>query len=744
MIYLVTYGGSRPNRITEIKDRDYHARYARFCVYNANNSKHQEFLAKINVNKQFYVGNQWIDEEDLEEFLKDDTGEFRNRLRIVNNVIRPMVEQYRGNAIRMEYNARLKSFSKRAINRREQSLAEMLLHFDSSQKVPSLKPMLKRRYGVGDSVEETVQIFENTYVDQYIETMNDLITHVALINDFDSIKFESAIPLALNGMCITKYFEYAGNMRFDQVLPEHFFWDRSAKKYDLSDSGYMGETLPMEVTDVLEQFPNIQPEEQKAIEDWSVHNMSNVGAKLTAAHETSATKVPTFMTYWKDTEKVEYGYVMDEFGYPYLTKINFTYPGEDQPRYTDKDLILVDPGKQKRVLNGKIKKSIYVDVIRYCHFIPVEIVGNNSTKVQKDIVLDHGVLIYQDTDNIDFHSAKFPYCIYTWAYLDGQVISPIDDAIDPQRLINRILSVTENQINNSRGAGTIIDSTMFENKDAQAEAVKAMNQSRPVFVEGRGKGMQNMVSSYDGTVRQGTQVLFNVIETLQSYTSRMTGVNEALQGQQGSPDQLVGTTAMMIQRGSLIQEPFYNAMSEMMKRCYQAIATFGKNLYADNERELAVAVGDAGARIIMISKDMKAEDFRTFVVREKTDESLINAGNAMLMQFMQFGLIDDLRAADLINRATPDQVSMAVRQYAKEKIEMRRQAVKNKEAQMENMYERMGTEQKLAGAREEQNQLANKESQERAENSKLQNTILQNESKERVAAMSKGKQTPQQ
>lgn len=735
MIYLVTYGGTRPNRITSTKDAEYHGKYARHCVFNANNNLHQEFLKKIQVNKNFYIGNQWVDTEDLEEFLKDDTGELRNRLKIVNNIIRPMVEQYRGNAIRMEYNATIKSFSKNAINRRESSFAETMMHFNMAKDVPSLKPMLQRRFGVGDTPEETASIFENTYVDAYIEVMNNLLYYVSQLNDFDAIKFETAIPLALNGIAIVKNFEYAGHQRFKVVDAEHFFWDRSGKKYDLSDCGYWGESVPMEITDVFEQFTGLSDDERIAIEKWSTNGMSLTSSHVGSSSNISSTKVPTFLTYWKDTEKIEYGYVLDEYGYPYLTKINFTWPGEEKPRYTDKDLIQVDSVRQKKVLGGKIKKSIYVDLIRYCHFIPNEIVGQDS-KIKNDITLDYGVLDYQETNNIDFHNAKPPYCIYTWGYVDGQVVAPVDDAIDPQRMINRILSVAENQINNSRGAGTILDESVFDGDPKKlSEAQRAMNQSRTVMVNAKGRGIQNVTGNYDGTVRQGTQILFNVIDNLSNYTTRMTGVNEAMQGQQGSPEQLVGTTQLMIQHGSLMQEPFYNAISEIMKRCYQAIASVGKNIYVDNERELAIAVGDSGMSLIKLTKDFKAEDFRCFVKRDNVDAVLISAANNMILQLRQLDLIDDVRAADLFNRSTPEQVSVAMRQYGKEKIEMRRQQLKNQNAQLEELTKKQAAQAQLAGAREEQNQIVNQQNQQQAEEAALKKTMLETQSKERVAEL---------
>lgn len=734
MIYLISFGGTRPNRITSVKDEKYHSRYARFCAFNANNQLHQEYLNKIEINEKFYTNNQWIDEEDLEEFLKDDTGEMRNRIKVVHNVIRPMVEQYRGNAIRMEYNAAVKSSSKKAINRRETAFVERMLHYDMSKQVPSLKPMIQRRFGTGDTPEETAGIFQNTYVDDYIETMNNLVQFVSDRCDFNLIKSQAAMPMAMAGIAIVKGFEHGNHLCYKEIDPKYFVWDRSGKKPDLSDASFWGETIPMEVTDILESNPDLDPKIQGALEKWSTANIMNFGnLNSSSLFTASTTKVPTFQMYWRDTEKMDYGYVKDEFGYPYLTKINFTYPGEDKPRYTDKDLISVEPHKQKKILGGKLKKSIYVDLIRYCHFVPMEVVAVDGNDYKEDVVLEYGILQYQENDNEDFYSAKSPYCIYTWAYVNGQVISPLEDAINPQRLINRMLSVAENQINNSRGSGTIIDSSMFETKGKEEEAVRAMNQSRPIFVDARGRGLQNTVSSYDGTIKAGTQSLFGIIDTFSNYIQKTSGVNDPMQGQGTGADQLVGVTQLMIQRGSLIQEPFYFALSEVMKRVYQKIVTDGKNIYADNERELAVAVGDSGAAVIRISKDMKAEDFRLFIKRENVDETLTSFANNMLMQLKQMNMIDDTRFADLWSRSTPEMVSRAIREYAKEKIEMQRQQAKNQAAMMDNVQQQQATQAQLGVAQGEKQHLNNMESQTQAEKAKNDSILLQNAGKKEVA-----------
>jgi hypothetical protein len=84
---------------------------------------------------------------------------------------------------------------------------------------------------------------------------------------------------------------------------------------------------------------------------------------------------------------------------------------------------------------------------------------------------------------------------------------------------------------------------------------------------------------------------------------------------------------------------------------------------------------------------MKLEDFRCFVKRENSDEMLINAGNQMLLQFLQLGILDQKRFSNLFGRSTPDEIATAVRENAKEKEEMARMQQKQQAQQEQAMMQ---------------------------------------------------------
>lgn len=683
MFFLLTNGQERPTILTKNKDEDYHKKWARYCLGQANNQFQNDFINKSLLNKNFYKGDQWIDNEDIEIFLKDESNQDRNRIKVIHNVIRPMIEQYRGNAIRMKINFRAKSISPQAINRRESKLAEMQFY----SKVANMpgNPFaddLKSQKAIGDNPGETTAIFNNLYVDKLEEKINYLCQYVSERNNFEDKQVRIAEDLALTGLAIMKTFEYAGHQEFKIQPPEMFFFDRSAKEYDLSDSGFQGDLTYMEPSEIFETWQDIGDTERAAIENYAKQYrkiaMESYGVNMSTSNSLSqqnySGKVPVYTVYWKDGEVYEYGYVKDEYGYDYFTKINYVYDGESEPRYTDKDLIKSNSERAKKILGGNIKKKIHVDVLRMAIIIPREILAlgarnQSGQSSMNDILLDYGIAPYQDTENIEYSSVKFPYKCYCWGYINGEILSPVDDAISPQRLINRMLSVSENQISNSRGSGTIIDKTMVED---QGEVLRKMNRSEPILLDARGRGIQNAVGSYDTTIKNGTMSIFNIVEILKKFSQDTTGINEAIKGESTGPDQLVGVTELMIQRGSLMQEPFYNGITMIYKQSFQSICSIGKRIYADNERNLSIAVGDDGMEMITITKDTKLEDFRMFVKRQNDREVLVNIGNNILMNFLQLGIIDKKRFANLYGRSTPDEIGMALRSAAKEEEEMQR------------------------------------------------------------------------
>jgi hypothetical protein len=216
---------------------------------------------------------------------------------------------------------------------------------------------------------------------------------------------------------------------------------------------------------------------------------------------------------------------------------------------------------------------------------------------------------------------------------------------------------------NMRGTGTVISKGAVDARDGEQDMIRNMNASKPIFVDtDRVGSVQNAVGQYGTNIGPGTLQMFQVINEVQKSIQDVTGVNEAMTGTQGGSDALVGVIEAQIQRGSLVQEPFYWALTSILQQAYEHIATVGKSVYFDNPRKLAMMVGDKGMKNIQITEDHLLQDYRIFIKRSETKEQAEQAGNTLLFTLLQAGLVDQPMFANLFNRATPERIADSLRQ----------------------------------------------------------------------------------
>lgn len=667
MSYMFSTGRLRPNKLQGKKDKDYHKEYAKYCLAIMSNYIYRRYINKCLINWSFFKGQdgQWIFEEDIEAFFLDESGDVRNRLKWTKNVIKPMVQQYVGNAIRLSYDARANCVSDFVINKREQELKRLKALQRVGESMPFLKEIIQENNPVMDTDMETEELFYNTFVENYEKDINNLIEFIANEVNIDELKTQITRNLALCGLGIYKGYEAGENYNAEAVNPLFFLWDMSAKKPDLTDAEFMGEWYYMDSPSIFEKYQHLTNDEREAIENYSNHtNQNNMHKIVNGIYTIPGGKVPTYEVYWKDVEKKEYGWVLDEFGYPYYTMIN-----DPSSNYTDKDLIEPQTEKHKEEMGNKKKHVIYVDILRYCIMIPQEEIGYG------DIVLEYGIVPYQEKNLYDPANVRFPYKCYTWVYDRGEVLTPLDDVIDPQRFLNRTISVIESQMANMRGSGTVISKSAVDDRDGEADISRNINSSKPIFVDtDRVGSVQNAIGTYGTNIGPGTLQMFQVIQAVQQSIQDVTGVNEAMTGTQGGGDVLVGVVEAQIQRGSLVQEPFYWALTSILRQAYEHMATVGKAIYYDNPRKLAMMVGDDGLGRIMITKDHLLQDYRIFIKRSETPEQGISAANQLLFTLLQSGMIDQITFANLFNRATPELVADALRRFQRDKLMAQQQA----------------------------------------------------------------------
>jgi hypothetical protein len=709
MINIIPSGSvNKPNRVSTPeagKDDKYHAQYGRYVASSCYNSKYQKFQDDYNTNRRFYKNDQWWVDEDKATFLMDDNGETNNRIQVIRNFIQPMVEQYRGNAERMTFTSKVISLSPLVKAKREELLNRLLVYQDVARMSPNFGQFIRKEFpNIGATEQETVSTFNNLFVDKYLLSLNSLLRSVREMNKLPEYRKILAQDIALSGMGVMKPYIHSGHFRFSRVAPDRFGWDTEARLYDLSDAQHFLEQNFYMVSELAEMY-QLDPKVVASLERY-VSNVVNRGAGGNMYNTDG--RIPTYTAVWRDIVVDEFGYVYSKSGSIVLKRLNDESVPEEE-RVSDKDLVPYSKLNtyQKRVVkeNKRVSKAnLYVDMWRQCLFIPAEVTGMSVEGRLGDIVLDHGPLAYQEPDMYHPTNMVVPYKVGIWLYDDGEVLAPVSAAINPQRMVNRFLSILENQLNNSGGSAPVFDTDMFESEGDKEDAVKSVKKGKPVFVSAKGMGVQNAVGNYNSTVKESTLILANLIENYKTGMEQTTGVTDTMKGGQ-TPDQLVGVMQLSLQRGSITQQPFYSALQSIYQGCDQAIITSGKRLYIDNDTELIDIVGDEGATMFKISKDIRNESFRTALKIGLDPDLERKETDGMILTFAQYQLLDEPRVSNLIGRASLEEVYMAVREFSKEKQEMKRIAAQQaKQAQAQAQTQQAQAAQTVLGLNEQERQ----------------------------------------
>jgi hypothetical protein len=739
----------RPNRITGIdgkKGEDYDLAWANYIVSRIFDWRLTFFRTKTDTNWMFLLSNyqmkwQWMLDEDIDTFLNDESGQPNGRVRWQDNIMAPVLRQYVGNAIRTSFEYRAEPLSESIQQKRDEEMSKMMIISQIAQEMGGMfKDILQDQFPIGEGPEDAERLFDGYYFDTLTRDVNNLIKVVADRNDLNGkLKKWLTKQLCASGLCVAFNKEHFGHQVFEGLDSRYFFWDVSAQKDDLSDSMYMGHKAFLDPTYIYEKYPdltNIQREEIEKIASYQ-NNGDQFDNGLWTGDQTG--RVSTYYAFWRDIEEHEYGVVSDEMENELFVRINY-----EGGKYEDKDLIVATDEKYKKILGqgsgknrkNKKKRKFNADVVRYCVFVyDISSSAFGEDDDMAPIVLESGIMPYQETTSLDPSSAKFPYSVQTFEYWNGMVVSPLDSMIDPQRMINRFWSAQEHQVNRAVPPVTLIDRGIIDEEEGEEGLRRNIRNGDPVLVNGK-FGLNNAVANIPGTRLDGFEYLSAAIGQVKSAALAITGVNEQMLGT-GSLE-LVRNNQAMINRGTLIQEDFYFSLADCMKQMYQSIANRGRKIYADSPHTLINAVGDEGAERISFTADDLLADFRISLQRSEPEKELINQGNVVAMQLLQMGMLDENTLSKVLNLCTPAEVYSASRRYLKMKQEILRQQEEAMAAQGQAM-EAQAQEQQIT------NQMLQLEQMERADanmaenrDAKLLETMMKSE------AQMAGRQQPRQ
>lgn len=665
---------TRPNMVQPLskKDEKYDSTMLRSFISTMNTQVIQNMHLKSIVAEKFY-NDQQLTQEDIDTWLLDETKNTRNRVMFGFNMIKPVVEQYRGTTIQTAFNATVQAVTKGVMTRRMNNMAHAQLMHMAAESSPDMKRSVSQYYPIGSTAMETM---ENAKADDQIErAFNRLLRSAAAQCQMGRFSGEDAFRFAFCGVLPEIARAGGSYIRFDKIHPREFFWDTSAKLPDLSDASFMGCCPMMSMPQIAELY-GIDRQELKFIDESIRQYAFNglVSAYLGPYSAMNQTKIRVWEGVWIDECHAEMGYVMQN-GVPTLVRIGDYGEKEvsGRPKYTHNELI--DPPEGAAADKFGDRKTMWrtVEHVRTCTMIPVEYLCGKSPDrdMQRayedgkigDLVLHHGVYPLQEYNPYDPKVAVSPIKAITYAIADGEIVSPVQAIIDPNRFVNRILGSIEGQANASGGKSPLVDMDLVDM--TQEELQKALKTSDTIRLRAGGRGAANAVGAFDNNMGTGAYALLQIVQSVQDMMRTVTGVHSPMVGE-GMKDQGKGVTEMLIQRGSISQESFHEAYADLQWQKYQFLATAGKEFYLQRPDVIMDMVSDEDLIWLFATRDMAIERFGVQVLRDSPDRARRAQANDWLNFMLERQIISAELYAELYNNSYPEDVSVAIRQYTKE------------------------------------------------------------------------------
>lgn len=712
----------RPSRLIpeSEKGEGYHAACGRYYLgkQNTGASFINWFRSNYARNSAYAIDSRFAEEEVERMFLGDGASQ-TSRVPFKHPIISPMLTRMVGGVDNIAINAQAELVTQWfAQTRREEALNErvaMSLAARGSDAVAAaFAPM-----GISPDEGKTVAQFDATFQDKVQKGENALMQMLAVRHKFMEQKRKVAQDVALSGIAASHFYLNGQNLEMEFCDPAEVGWDVSAIRPDFTDAETLWVCPLMSVSAMAERWPK-KEKVIKGIEKWAnTAFANNIGGYWPQS------RPRVFTVYWKDSTKVERGFVIKDGELEYCT-INEVNPDTGKPDYTDKDLQDPPPeyGKYYQAWTAEEKEAKkqtkWIEEVRYCTFIPWEYMPGAYTQGQAfstrmretertkdagvvgDLVLEYGAYPLQEADPDDQDSVRFPIKIQAWRLIDGLVVAPISAAIDPQQWMNQITSDLAWRMRKAGGQYTAVEkSALAGGGQSEEEFNLAKKEGDTVVLDGSSfGGINNAIKQVDESPGAGFYNMMGQLPMIKGMAESAIGVYEQNYGAPGSANQLVGTMQLQLQQAGVMQQPYYATIVDFYKQNYQFEAMGGKQFYGRRPWLLARMVSDGEEmQSLIVSRDMQLEQFRVTVDMEIDNKQLRTITDQQIIPFlMQLGMLDPSTASLLLGRSTPQDAYAAARGYAKQAALA--QQAQAEQAQQGQMMMAMAQEQQNIDAQE--------------------------------------------
>jgi hypothetical protein len=660
------------------KNQAYHKQFTEAILYRASESGFDIYYQTLNESYEFFNGTNTGKEFDFLQSAED--GDVLPAEWINFNKIRTKVKLLMGELVTKGFSINVKTVNKDAEIRKKLYQEEMYM----DMKLNPIAQDVEQRYAMPmgynpnlpQNEEEFAEHFEN-YKEDAEFIMEEILKALQKKSRWAYERIALFRDLIITGRCFVKSEVINGMPDVRRIDPRYMIFDLNATDDYLSDATYFGEIRYMNFADAAMKYGMNKKEVQEAYNSYSSVGKFNPeitattnqlidGAKLKFYKpEKGELRVLVCTAYWSDIRRNRNKVSEDKYGKEHIKTL------DDSATVRKRDENLIEHSEYK--------------------------VWRKATLIGHDIVKDWGIAknLVKSVDNL--YEADCPFQGYVQDFVNKQGISLVQQLKGLQKLKDIMLYNLQLDVARAGAKGFVYDVSQIPEGWDITNVLKYAKVTGIVFVDTKKDGIPSTFNQFppiDQTLSDSIRKYIEASYFIDEEMDKISGINDARQGQVQSASQAVGVTQSALMQSNLITQPMFDGFLQFSTRVWEHQAGLAKYTWRDKEK-WATLLGISNIDLIEGDLNLDLNDYS--VALEATPIILDDPQmfSQLVMASLQSQSIEPEDAMDLMMEKD---IEVAIRKFKKIKAQ-REQAQKQHEMML-------AQQQQQAAAAQQQQQSA--------------------------------------
>lgn len=675
-----TFNFPDPNIPDGKKDRDYHKQYVEAILYRTSESGYDIYYQTMNESYEFFNGTNTGQEFEFLQSAED--GDVLPAEWINFNKIRTKVKLLIGELVAKGYDIDVRTINKDAVIRKKVYADEMYIDMKMAPIAKDIETRYNMPMGYNPQMPQNDEEY-NEYFDEFKEdaefVMEEILKALQVKSRWSYERIALFRDLIITGRCFVKSEIVNGMPVVSRIDPRYVVFDLNATDDYLSDASYWAELRYMNFADAAMKHSLSKKEVQESYNSYNTAGKFNraesqawnqiiEGSRLKYYKpDKGELRVLVVTAYWSDVKRDRQKVSKDKYGQEHIK----TLRDDEKVRKRDEE---------------SIQNQTYK-------------VWRKGTLIGHDIFKDWGVAenLVKSVDNL--YEADCPYKGYVQDFVNRQGISIVQQLKGLQKLKDIALYNLQLDIARAGAKGFVYDVSQIPEGWDISNVLKYAKVTGIVFVDTKKDGVPSTFNQFppiDQTLSDSITKYIEVSYFIDQEMDKISGINDARQGQVASASQAVGVTQSALLQSNLITAPMFDGFMQFSSHVWNHQAGLAKYTWKDKEK-WSTLLGISNIDLVDDDLDLDLNDYSVNIVSRPAILDDAQMFMQLVMAALQSQSIEPEDAMDLLREKD---LTVAIRKFKKIKA-------KREQARMQQEMAMQQQQQQAAMAQQQQQAQAN-------------------------------------